>query len=130
MQFGLTEEQEMIVSTVRSFVETEIYPLEDEVEKSGYVPAEMGKAIRDKVLEMGFYAPNFPESVGGGGLNNLEFALLERELGRGSMALTHFFGRPQNILMACEGDQVERYLMPAVRGEKMDALAMTEPDAG
>ncbi|MGB2158855.1 MAG: acyl-CoA dehydrogenase family protein, partial [Candidatus Puniceispirillaceae bacterium] len=130
MQFGLTEEQELIVSTVRSFVETEIYPFEDEIEARGDVPAEIGQQIKDKVLEMGFYAANFPESVGGGGLNNLEFALLERELGRGSMALTHFFGRPQNILMACEGDQIERYLMPAVRGEKMDALAMTEPDAG
>ena len=54
MQFGLTEEQEMIVSTVRSFVETEIYPLEDEVEKSGHVPAEMGKAIRDKVMSSPF----------------------------------------------------------------------------
>ena len=130
MQFGLTEEQEMIVSTVRSFVETEIYPLEDEVEKLGHVPLEMVNAIKDKVMEIGFYAPNFPESVGGGGLNNLEFALLERELGRGSMALTHFFGRPQNILMACQGTQVERYLLPAIRGEKMDALAMTEPGAG
>jgi acyl-CoA dehydrogenase len=46
------------------------------------------------------------------------------------MALTHFFGRPQNILMACEGEQRERYLLPAVRGERTDALAMTEPDAG
>ena len=46
------------------------------------------------------------------------------------MALTHFFGRPQNILMACEGEQRERYLLPAVRGERMDALAMTEPGAG
>ena len=60
----------------------------------------------------------------------VEFALVERELGRGSMALTHFFGRPQNILMACQGEQIERYLLPAVRGERMDALAMTEPDAG
>jgi acyl-CoA dehydrogenase len=46
------------------------------------------------------------------------------------MALTHFYGRPQNILMACTGEQRERYLLPAVRGERMDALAMTEPDAG
>jgi acyl-CoA dehydrogenase len=46
------------------------------------------------------------------------------------MALTHFFGRPQNILMACKGDQIERYLTPAVKGERMDALAMTEPGAG
>jgi acyl-CoA dehydrogenase len=76
----------------------------------------------------GFYACNFPEEVGGGGLGHLDFTLVERELGRGSMALTHFFGRPQNILMACEGEQKERYL-PAVRGERMDALAMTEPEA-
>ena len=130
MQFGLTEEQRMIVDTVRDFVEREIHPLEAEVEKRGHVPPEIGAEIRRKVLEIGFYAPNFPEEVGGGGLNHLDFALLERELGRGSMALTHFWGRPQNILMACEGEQRERYLLPAVRGEKMDALAMTEPDAG
>ena len=46
------------------------------------------------------------------------------------MALTHFWGRPQNILMACEGAQRERYLIPAVKGARMDALAMTEADAG
>ena len=130
MQFGATPEQDMIVETVRSFVEQEIYPLEDKIETLGHVPKDIAEEIKSKVKTMGFYAANFPESVGGGGLNHVEFALLERELGRGSMALTHFFGRPQNILMACEGDQIERYLNPAVRGEKMDALAMTEPDAG
>ena len=130
MQFGATPEQDMIVETVRSFVEQEIYPLEDKIEKLGYVPKDIADDIKSKVKAMGFYAANFPEAVGGGGLNHVEFALLERELGRGSMALTHFFGRPQNILMACEGAQIERYLTPAVSGEKMDALAMTEPDAG
>jgi acyl-CoA dehydrogenase len=130
MEFGLTPEQEMIVSTVRDFVETEIYPFEAEVERTGEVPPELAADLRRKVIEMGFWACNFPEEVGGGGLNHLEFTLVERELGRGSMALTHFFGRPQNILMACEGEQRERYLLPAVRGERMDALAMTEPDAG
>ncbi len=130
MHLGLTDEQEMIVSTVRAFVENEIYPHEDMVERTGEVPDELAAAIKAKTRELGFYACNFPESVGGAGLSHLEFALVERELGRGSMALTHFFGRPQNILMACAGDQVERYLTPAVQGDKMDALAMTEPDAG
>ncbi|MGZ9811416.1 acyl-CoA dehydrogenase family protein [Pseudoroseicyclus sp. H15] len=130
MHFGLTDEQEMIVSTVRSFVEKEIYPHEAEVERTGKVPPEVAEAIKQKTIELGFYACNFPEEVGGAGLSHLDFALVERELGRGSMALNHFFGRPQNILMACEGEQKERYLLPAVRGEKMDALAMTEPDAG
>jgi acyl-CoA dehydrogenase len=130
MDFGLSDEQEMIVSTVRSFVENEIYPHEDAVERSGEVPAELAQAIKQKTLDLGFYACNFPQSVGGAGLSHLDFALVERELGRGSMALTHFFGRPQNILMACTGEQIERYLRPAVRGERMDALAMTEPSAG
>ncbi len=130
MHFGLSEEQEMIVSTVRSFVENEIYPHESEVERTGEVPIELGDAIKQKTIALGFYACNFPESVGGAGLSHIDFSLVERELGRGSMALTHFFGRPQNILMACQGEQIERYLLPAVRGEKMDALAMTEPDAG
>ena len=130
MNFGLTEEQEMIVSTVRSFVENEIYPHEDLVERSGEVPVEIANEIKRKTLELGFYACNFPEEVGGAGLSHLDFALVERELGRGSMALNHFFGRPQSILMACEGEQRARYLLPAVRGERMDALAMTEPEAG
>lgn len=130
MHFGLSDEQEMIVDTVRSFVENELYPHEAEVERAGRVPQALGEAIKRKVLDLGFYAPNFPKEVGGGGLNHMDFALLERELGRASMALNHFWGRPQNILMACEGDQKEHYLFPAVRGEKMDALAMTEPDAG
>lgn len=130
MHFGLTDEQEMIVSTVRSFVEKEIYPHEDAVERSGEVPKEVADEIKRKTIELGFYACNFPEEVGGAGLGHLDFALVERELGRGSMALNHFFGRPQNILMACEGEQKERYLLPAVRGERMDALAMTEPGAG
>jgi len=130
MHLGLSDEQEMIVSTVRSFVENEIYPHEDVVERTGEVPAEVAEVIKAKTMELGFYACNFPESVGGAGLSHLDFALVERELGRGSMALTHFFGRPQNILMACKDEQIDRYLMPAVRGERMDALAMTEPDAG
>ncbi len=130
MDFGLSEEQELIVKTVRQFVEKEIYPFEEQVEREGSVPAELAQSIKEKTLEMGFYACNFPESVGGAGLSHVDFALVERELGRGSMALNHFFGRPQNILMACKGDQIEKYLTPAVKGEKMDALAMTEPGAG
>jgi acyl-CoA dehydrogenase len=130
MNFGLTPEQDMIVQTVRSFVEAEVYPHEKLVEDTREVPPDIAQEIKRKTIELGFYACNFPESVGGAGLSHLEFALVERELGRGSMALTHFFGRPQNILMACMGDQVDRYLKPAVRGERMDALAMTEPDAG
>jgi acyl-CoA dehydrogenase len=130
MDFGLTHEQQLVVDTVRNFVETEFYPLEPEIERTGLVPRELGHEIRRKVLELGFYAPNIPAEFGGGGLDHLTFTLLERELGRASMALGVWWGRPSNILCACNDDQKRRYLHPAVRGEKMDALAMTEPDAG
>jgi acyl-CoA dehydrogenase len=130
MNFGLTEEQDMIVSTVRGFVETELYPLENEVERTGEVPREIGEEIKRKCLDLGFFACNMPEEVGGAGLDHTTFALVERELGRASYGLTVFFGRPSGILMACNDEQRERYLLPAVRGDKFDALAMTEPDAG
>ena len=130
MNFGLTEEQQLVVDTVRNFVERELYPLEQQVERLGDVPREMARDIQRKVIELGFHAPNIPEEFGGGGLDHLTFALLERELGRTSMALNHWWYRPSNILCAANAEQRERYLLPCVRGERMDALAMTEPDAG
>jgi len=130
MDFGLSDEQKMVVDTVRTFVENELYPLEDEVERTDNVPDEMARDIRRKVIDMGFYAPNIPEEFGGGGLDSLTFTLLERELGRTAHGLSINFGRPSNILCACNDEQRERYLLPAVTGEKLDCLAMTEPDAG
>ena len=130
MEFGLTHEQQLVVDTVRTFVEKEFYPLEDEIDRTGLVPGTLGREIQDKVLELGFYAPNIPEEFGGGGLDSLTFTLLERELGRASMALSVFWGRPSNILCSGTDEQRERYLLPCVRGEKIDALAMSEPDAG
>lgn len=130
MNFGLSFEQEMIVDTIRAFVEKEIYPHEAEVERTGEVPLELGHEIRDKCLDAGYFAANISEEFGGGGLGHLDFTLLERELGRASNGLAVFFGRPSGILMACDKDQQEKYLLPAVKGEKFDALAMTEPGAG
>lgn len=130
MDFALSSEQQMIVDTVRDFVEKEFYPYEQAVEKSGVVPKDLAQEITAKCKQSGFFAANMPTEIGGGGLNNLEFTLLERELGRGSMALGVFFGRPSGILLACEGEQREKYLLPAVKGDKFDCLAMTEPQAG
>jgi acyl-CoA dehydrogenase len=130
MNFGLTPEQEMVVNTVRGFVEKELYPLEPEVERTGHVSKELGREIQRKVKALGFYAPNIPEQDGGGGLDNVTLALLERELGRTSWALHVWWGRPSNILGACNEEQKPRYLAPTVSGEKIDALAISEPDAG
>lgn len=130
MNFALTTEQQMIVDAVRRFVETELYPHEDQVEALDAVPAELAASIQAKAIDAGLYAANLPEALGGGGLDNFSATLMERELGRASFALQMLVARPSNILQACEGEQVERYLRPAIRGERHDCLAMTEPNAG
>ena len=82
------------------------------MERTGAVPPDVGREIQTKVKALGFYAPNIPEEWGGGGLDHLTFTLLERELGRAAMALTVWWGRPSNILCACNDEQTQRYLLP------------------
>jgi acyl-CoA dehydrogenase len=130
MDFTLTDEQRAIVDTVRLFVERELVPHEDEVEQLDEVTPELAADIRRKALDAGLYAANMPVEVGGSGLDAVSLALVERELGRTSFALHHFVARPSRILMGCSGDQVDRYLLPTVRGEKQECLAITEPGAG
>ncbi|CAM2169707.1 MULTISPECIES: acyl-CoA dehydrogenase family protein [Burkholderia] len=130
MDFSLTHEQEMLVTSLRQFVEKELQPHEFAVDRADDVPPELAASIRRKAIDLGFYAFNMPESAGGPGLDYLTQALVERELGRTSWALHVFVARPSKILMACKGDQIERYLKPTVRGERVDCFALTEPDAG
>ena len=130
MDFGLTEEQQMMVDMVRNFAEAELYPHEDAVEEADDVSPELRRQIIERSRELGIFAANMPEEHGGAGLDELSLALLSRELGRASMALQWIIARPSNILQACAGDQVESYLRPTCRGERLECLAMTEPGAG
>ncbi|MGI5350504.1 acyl-CoA dehydrogenase family protein [Streptomyces sp. CA-250714] len=130
MEFELTDEQRMIVDTVRRFVTTELDPHADEVEELDDVPPELARHVREKAIRAGLYAANMPEELGGGGLDAVSMTLVERELGKTSFALQMLVARPSNILEACEGEQRTRYLLPAIRGERHDCLAMTEPGAG
>jgi acyl-CoA dehydrogenase len=131
MDFGLTDEQRSIVEVTRAFVERELYPHEEEVERTGVLRPELAAQIRSKALAAGLYAANMPEEVGGAGLDTVTWVLYEKELGRASYALQYTgVVRPSNILLAGTEAQRERYLYPCVRGEKIDCLAMTEPGAG
>jgi acyl-CoA dehydrogenase len=131
MNFGLTEEQSLIVETTRAFVENELYPHEALVERTGHLPMELIKELQKKAMEAGLYAANMPEEVGGAGLDTLSWLLYEKELGRANYAL-HWtcVARPSNILLAGTDAQKEKYLYPCIRGETWDCLAMTEPGAG
>ena len=131
MDFALNEEQQMIVKTTRDFVVNELYPHEAEIEETGILRPELRDAIKEKAVAAGLCAANMPAEVGGAGLDTLSWILYEKELGRANYAL-HWtcVPRPSNILMACKGEQREKYLLPSVRGEKSDCLAMTEPGTG
>jgi acyl-CoA dehydrogenase len=131
MDFALTEEQELIVKTTRDFVRAELVPHEQEVEDSGVLRAELYRELKAKAIAAGLYAANMPSEVGGAGLDGVSWVLYEKELGYTGYALQYScVARPSNILLACSGEQRERYLLPTVRGERVDCLAMTEPGAG
>lgn len=130
MDFTVSQEQEMVVDTVRAFVERELVGHEAEVERTGQVPPELVDQIRSRALSAGIYAANMPAELGGGGLDDLTMTMAERAFGWTSYALQYIVARPSNILQACASGQVEEYLLPTVRGERTECLAMSEPDAG
>ena len=96
----------MLDESLRAFVEKELIPHEEQVERTDRLPPELAAEIRRKAMEAGFYAANMPEELGGGGLDNVSVALLERELGRANYALHWTVARPSNILRACRGEPV------------------------
>jgi len=130
MDFGLTDEQRSIVQVTRAFVERELYPHEEEVEQTGVLRPALRDEIAQKAIRAGLYAANMPDEVGGAGLDTVTWVLFEKELGRANYALHSAVGRPSNILLAGTSAQKERYLLPCVRGERRDCMAMTEPGAG
>lgn len=131
MDFALSDEQEMIVKSTREFVINELYPHEKEVEETGVLREDLHRELKAKAIAAGLYSANMPVEVGGAGLDTVSWVLYEKELGRTSYALHYScVGRPSNILLACEGEQRERYLLPTVRGDRVECLAMTEPGAG
>ncbi|MCX8281122.1 acyl-CoA dehydrogenase family protein [Phyllobacterium sp. 0TCS1.6C] len=131
INFSLTDDSRLLVDTVRKFVETEVQPLEEATEHDARIPPEKLARVKAKAQQLGLYAMNMPEDVGGGGLSCIDHCLVEEEFGKTSDALIRrVFGQVYPMLLACEGDQREKYLLPTVRGDKICAMAITEPGAG
>ena len=82
MDFDSSTEERAMISTVRRFVETELQPLEAEVEASGELSPDRAAAIFNKSRDLGLYAMNMPTELGGGGLNALQTCLVEEQTGR------------------------------------------------
>ena len=130
MEFNLSEEQNLLIDTTKAFVKEELLQHEELLEKTNNLPKELYDEIKQKSIKAGLYACNMPTEYGGGGLNAFDLTLVEKHLGFASLALAEIAWRPQNILMACEGELIDQYLKPAITGERKDCIAMTEPEAG
>ena len=131
MNFDLTEEQRLLVATVRRFIDENLAPLEDQVDREGALAPETARAIFEKSQALGLYATNIPAAFGGGGLNAFDTMLLEEQFGRTSdILIRRAFGNVYEVLLRCSASQAERWLLPSVRGERTCSIAITEPGAG
>jgi butyryl-CoA dehydrogenase len=107
-----------------------IMVFEEECEEHNGLSAESHATIRQAVLDAGLNAVNHPTEWGGAGLTLLEQAVVQEELGKLTGALWDTVWRPANALRACTEEQRERWLLPGIRGERRDAVAVTESAAG
>ncbi|WP_247008930.1 acyl-CoA dehydrogenase family protein [Halorientalis litorea] len=148
VSFDTTEETSLILDSLDEFIEQEVEPVEQELgetwtnprlrhEDDGRLVPEVQEAIqtvRKRSADAGFYAMNLPEDVGGENVSNVTWYRAKRHVASHGTGLTEFVlagpEGPKPLLMQAEGEQVEEYLKPAVRGEKSTAFAQTEPGVG
>lgn len=131
MDFSLNDEQKMMIDTIRRFIAEDLQPLENEVEEKGYLKPEKAAAIHAKGKKLGLYALNMPAELGGGGLSNMDRILCEEQFGHTTdILIRRAFGNVYEPLLHCKGEQVERWLKPAIEGQRTCAITITESGAG
>jgi alkylation response protein AidB-like acyl-CoA dehydrogenase len=129
--YGLTEADLRIQARARTFAD-ELIPFETEAELAGGVlPKEVTAGHAARARELGLCAPNLPTELGGGGLATLQQVLIQEQAGRVTNALGWVASTPPSWLTeVATPDQLERYVRPAVRGEREECYAITEEGAG
>jgi alkylation response protein AidB-like acyl-CoA dehydrogenase len=130
MDYQIPDEFVQLAHLTAQFVRDVLLPHEEQVERDDHIPPELRRRLRTRAAEVGLFAFNMPTEAGGPGLPYLAQALIREQLGKVSVALADLVGRPPRALLACQGDQRSRFLLPAVRAEKTWAFALTEPEAG
>ncbi|MDH3215038.1 MAG: acyl-CoA dehydrogenase family protein [Candidatus Krumholzibacteria bacterium] len=131
MDFGLNETQKSIQHTFRDFVDRDVKPVAAEIDEAKEFPLELFK----KVGGLGFFGMRYPEEAGGTAADIVSYCLAVIELARGSLSLASVCA--MQSLMATYflfrfGDPRTKteYFKPALEGEKIGGICMTEPDAG
>ena len=114
------------------FIEAEVYPIEQRiVERNAIDPAEVD-ALRARARAAGFSMLNMPEALGGRNLSMLAQVALEEESGKATNGLGFCVvdRGPRELLELLTPPQIEKYVLPIIRGEYREAWALTEPGAG
>ncbi|HEV3333174.1 MAG TPA: acyl-CoA dehydrogenase family protein [Bryobacteraceae bacterium] len=127
---ALNVEQELIITTVRKFVEKEVIPVASEMDHRNEYPHELVRQMQ----EMGLFGLNIPEEFGGAGVDTTTFAMIFEEISRGWLGLAGVIG--SNSVM-CDvvvrfgtEDQKRRFLPSMATGEKRGGICLTESNAG
>jgi acyl-CoA dehydrogenase len=126
-----SESFELLLSTVRRFVDERLRPLEAEVDRTDKMP----DRIIDEMRELGLFGLTISEEYGGLGLTMEEECRFVFEMGRASPAFRSVFGTnlgigSQAIVFAGTDDQKRKYLPKLAAGEIIGSFALTEPDVG
>ncbi|MFY9510481.1 MAG: acyl-CoA dehydrogenase family protein [Rubrivivax sp.] len=127
-----TEQHRQFRDNLRRFIAREIVPYADAWEEAGMVPRE----VMRQMGELGYLGIRYPEQYGGSGLDTVYSAILAEELGRstyGGYAVTvtvHTDMASPHLANFGTPEQLQRYLPALIRGERVCAVAVTEPDAG
>lgn len=125
----MTPRQIEIKQNARAWTEAmKKYELDCEM-NNGLTP-EQHAEVKQLVLDHGMGAINMPAEWGGAGYSVLEHAIASEEVGKLTGALWDTLWRPANALRVCTPAQREEYLIPEIRGERRDSVAVTEPEAG
>jgi acyl-CoA dehydrogenase len=127
----LTPDQLELQQRARTFVETVLIPLELEAEeRGGALPEETVEHIKREAISSRLNGGRFAPEHGGQGWTMLEWFLVNEQFGRVTNGLHWHVPSAYNVLLQGTPEQVERYLVPALRGEGGDAYAVTEAEAG
>jgi alkylation response protein AidB-like acyl-CoA dehydrogenase len=116
----------------RRFAEEELIPFEVEAEMNGgRLPREVTKRHRQRAIELGFSSMDVAPELGGLGLRTVDQVAVWEQLGRVTNALCWCFPEPHAWMFeACNQDQLERYVLPLMRGERKECYAITESESG
>jgi len=131
MDFDLTEEHILFQDAIQDFAQNEIAPLVDEAEETNVFPKQLFK----KMGSLGFLCPRYPIELGGGGGDKVMDCIMAEELNKvnaGIAASLMVQGglSTQPIYHFGSEEQKQDFLVPAIKGEKIAAFALTEPDSG